>query len=260
MPPVTPATPAVWTWTVESVAVSTISPWVGQIEHDVLPIMPAPIDKCYLTVLARVAYQGPEPTVLHLVDREDAAGLIGLAVDDRFVSPLGVLSDPPDHLDPLPIAPISFEATDEKSVPLVFLVPAEATTGRLSIGAKGDTDVSWPALQVGSDGLSGVWHTADTLRRPLRYQDSILTTLTGRGQGVMEIQRTASGGFRFQFPFTDLEATAAAVEPGGSIVEIHLTLGGRDQRARVRLADEGRVLILYAGERPIDRLAYHRQD
>ena len=247
--------------TVKSWGTAAHSPWAALADQPSPPALPAPIDGRYLALCLEVATADPGAATLRVADAPGARAAVRLSVDGRVVSPLGRLTDPPDHFEPFDVRPVRVGSRSSPiTVVLVFLVPTGTATARLEMAGRTIEVLALPAEVIQRRHIEGVWRKVPRQRVGLRHSDPVADALCSSEHRVLAVRPAVAGGWTFEFPFTEVSAELGKAVPQSAVIELTLSRAGGERRARARLVAGGRTLILYLGEEPAERLVYKRDN
>jgi hypothetical protein len=238
-----------------------LSPWAALADpsDEDPPALPAPLGHRYAVLLLHVRCLAQSGATFRVVARQAGPATAELHVGDKAVTPLGLLSSPPDLLDPLVTRPIPFPPAGlPVEIALAFLLPATTTEAFLFIeGQALDAIRVPPDLPVPLERFTGTWRKLPRQRPPQRQADPLLDSLASPDQQLIAVRSHSPGQWILDLPFTNIAATARP-SADNETVAIALQLGGEACAGQARLLHGGDVMVLYLGPGPGERLAYRR--
>ena len=213
--------------------------------------VPAPLGKAFLTVDVRIS-AGPEPVAL------DTAGRgIALRTREGDTRPLGLPA--PEGLIPTPAraGTIVVPAKATRQASLVFLVPEGFTRGTLQIAGLGEAELAiLSILHLSPAGdVVGEWTEAGRYLK-LGFDDPIMERLrTGPKLRLV----VAAAGQSFTLVLVPMSLHGQARFIGDGTYAFAVKSGSRSLTWHLRLAAQGKRLILYLADKPYHQVIFERQ-
>ncbi len=213
--------------------------------------VPAPLGKAFLTVDVRIS-AGPEPVKL------DTAGrAIALRTRDGDTRPLGLPAA--EGLIPTPAraGTIVVPANATREASLVFLVPEAFTRGTLQIAGLGEVELAMlPILHLSPAGdVVGEWAEAGRYLK-LGFDDPVMEHVRTAPKLKLIV---AAAGQSFTLALLPMSLHGQARFIGDGTYAFAVNSGSRSLTWHLRLAAQGKRLILYLADKPYHQVVFQRQ-
>jgi hypothetical protein len=212
--------------------------------------LPAAPDRLYCTIQATISAGRGDV-------RLDLAKDVTLSVDGTDFACLGLPADGGDGLRRAKrSAPIAIPAGGEKTLTLVFEVPASARAGKLKIGGVAETTAIFdrPQPAPADAQLAGAWAEISPRALVPLLKDPVCAAIQDTPPSEQRlIVSVAKDTVALRMPAAGVEGVATKIPDSDGLFDAELTSRGDTLKCKLRLA-QGPRLVLYLQNEPFHQL------
>jgi hypothetical protein len=214
---------------------------------------PAPVDQVYVKVAVTVKVPAKGEKLLLASD-----GPFLQDGDKQLSSSLGTVVEGKTVV-PVPAVKQSYaiEPGASRTMTLLFAVPSTLASARLSIlSAEVTLDLHPAAKELPADAIVGTFAERPPRNLQPLLRNPVMEAVQNAPNQTLEV-RKGTDGFDISVPGAGVRGSIKAIRPG----LYQGPLKARDQSllCRFRLADEGKLLILYLSDEPFHQMTYQKK-